>query len=390
MGKRVSLIIFLNIFYISFGAANEEVLISGSMAEKIVDAEIEFPEIEYPDIEIPGIEDIPLSIEQPSCKEKQKSQNKFTYRNEPKKSQGIVWEKNYEDAVKEAREKKLPLFLFFSGTDWCPWCVKLEKNILEKPEFYQGIIDKYIFCLIDFPMKKSVDDQKLAFNKTLMKDYEVIGFPTIVIADVDKGLITQVGYLAISPEEYRDYIIEVTKTFYASDDALENPTSLSDIQWEKLSMNAKQLGSPYFQKKLEEKGIKSCPSPFFLLEKYEKTITEKGINSQEAKEIKGRIKELDPNNVYKSHLKIANLEFLYLSNLHKIPTSKVVAPLVEYISQFGDKTPELWKVHFLIAHFLFSKNEKKQALIHAKISFKLAPEKIRKQLAETIGSFRDK
>lgn len=365
----------------------------------IKQSEIDQPEIDQPDEKPPAVKTPKIKtpeihmppIEQPNIKEEEaKAKKKYSYRLEPGAGKGIHWYTNYEESIKRAKEKNLPLFLLFSGTDWCPWCKKLEKNILEKPEFYEGITDKYVFCLIEFPMKKSVDPDKLAYNKSLMQEYEVIGFPTIAIVDVDKGLITQVGYLAISPEEYREYILEVTDTFYSSDDALKDPTSLSDIQWERLSMNAKQLGSPYFQKKLEEKGIKSCPSPYFLLEKYEKTIVAKGVDSKEAKILKERIKEIDPNNIYKSHLKIAHLEFLYLSKQTKIPSRKVVAPLVDYIAKCGDKTPELWKVHFLIAHFLFSKNEKKDALIHAKLSFKLAPEKIRKELAETIGSFRDK
>jgi len=111
------------------------------------------------------------------------------------------------------------------------------------------------------------------------------------------------------------------------------------------------------------------------------------VESKEAKNLKERIKEIDPNNIYKSHLKIAHLEFLHLSKQGRISSIKVVAPLVEYIAKFGDKTPELWKVHFLIAHFLFSKNEKKAALVHAKLSFNLALEEIRKELAESICSF---
>lgn len=310
--------------------------------------------------------------------------------NKPQSQDPIEWYHDYDKTFAVAKKKDLPLFLFFSGTDWCPWCKKLEKNVLSNPEFYQGLTDQYVFCMVDFPMKNSIDEQQLKRNKALMQEYEVIGFPTIAIVDVEKGLIAKIGYLTISPLEYREYVLEVTETFYSSDNALDDPKNLSEGDWERLSMNAKRLGSPYFQKKLEEKGIKSCPSPFFLVEKYEKLLKEKGIDSKEAIVLKERIKQADPNNIYKSHYKLALLEFHTLGKIKKVSPDKAIQPLLEYISKFGNKTPDLWKVHFMIAHFLFSKNEVKEALIHAKLSFKLAPEKIRKELAETIGSFREK
>lgn len=374
----------------------------------IKEPEIEEPVIKEPDIHMPKIQnsgygspskEIPQSRDSDgsSSETPNKSwKNLFRWKKTPPEKEvvsapeNIEWYHDYDKAVGIAKEKKLPLFLFFSGTDWCPWCKKLEKNVLSKSEFYKGLTDKYVFCLVDFPMKDTIDPQQLKRNKALMQEYEVIGFPTIAIVDVDKGLITKIGYLSISPTEYREYVLEVTETFYSSDVALEDPSHLSEGDWERLSMNAKRLGSPYFQEKLQEKGIKSCPSPFFLIEKYERVLTEKGPESKEALILKERIKKVDPTNVYKSHYKLAILEFHVLTRTENLSPLKAISPLVEYISKFGNKTPDLWKLHFMIAHFLFSKNEVKTALLHAKLSFKLAPEKIRKELAETIGSYREK
>src|SRR6478752_6234951 len=46
-----------------------------------------------------------------------------------------AWTTDYPAAVKVAQERKLPLFLQFTGSDWCGWCQKMEKECLSKPEF---------------------------------------------------------------------------------------------------------------------------------------------------------------------------------------------------------------------------------------------------------------
>lgn len=305
-------------------------------------------------------------------------------------AEGPFWYSDYEAAEKVAVEKNMPLFLFFSGSDWCPWCRKLEKRILEKPAFYKELEGKVVFVLVDFPMKSTLVECVMEQNQNLMKKYNVEGFPTIVLVDPEKGVITKMGYLPLGPKEYAECINEMIEDFYSLDRELQSPDSLSIGQWERLASRAKILGSPYYNEKLQNAGIKSCPSPLFLIERYEVVLKEQGLESKEASKLKSKIEQLDPQDVYRSHYKMALLEFYSLTELEGKKATSVVFPLVTYIQNFGQKNPHLWRIHLMIAHYLFSKNEVKDALYHAKMSFKLAPEKIRKELADTIASFKEK
>ena len=49
------------------------------------------------------------------------------------------WGKSLKSAQKQAEETGLPIVLLFTGTSWCGFCVKLEKEILSKKDFKQGM-----------------------------------------------------------------------------------------------------------------------------------------------------------------------------------------------------------------------------------------------------------
>ena len=49
------------------------------------------------------------------------------------------WGKSLKSAQKQAEETGLPIVLLFTGTSWCGFCIKLEKEILSKKDFKQGM-----------------------------------------------------------------------------------------------------------------------------------------------------------------------------------------------------------------------------------------------------------
>ena len=50
-------------------------------------------------------------------------------------AQELVWETNVTKAMAISNETKKPLLLFFTGSDWCGWCIRLQKEVLKTPEF---------------------------------------------------------------------------------------------------------------------------------------------------------------------------------------------------------------------------------------------------------------
>ena len=65
------------------------------------------------------------------------------------------WSENYLQARKAAAAKKIPMLILFSGSDWCPPCMRLDKNILDTKEFasYAGK-GKFVLFKADFPRTK--------------------------------------------------------------------------------------------------------------------------------------------------------------------------------------------------------------------------------------------
>ena len=47
----------------------------------------------------------------------------------------FVWHTDMNKAVALSNKIKKPMLLFFTGSDWCGWCVRLQKEVLKTPEF---------------------------------------------------------------------------------------------------------------------------------------------------------------------------------------------------------------------------------------------------------------
>ena len=95
------------------------------------------------------------------------------------------WTENYEGAVKLATEKNLPLFLDFTGSDWCGWCMLMDRQVFEKEEWKKWAADNLVCVKLDFPTRVRQSDALKAQNKKLMDRFDVRGFPTFVLLSPD-------------------------------------------------------------------------------------------------------------------------------------------------------------------------------------------------------------
>ena len=99
-----------------------------------------------------------------------------------------------EAKVKAAKENKL-LFLDFTGSDWCGWCMKLDKEVFTKPEFAEYAKKNLVLVQVDFPHKELPADLKAA-NAALGKKYDVTGYPTLIVMKPDGKVVwKQEGYM---------------------------------------------------------------------------------------------------------------------------------------------------------------------------------------------------
>jgi len=120
---------------------------------------------------------------------------------------GVEWQTDYQEAVAQAEKQSKSVVLFFTGSDWCVWCKKLEKESLATSNFSDATIDKFVFLMVDFPRKKKISTKLSQQNENLKKYYNVTAFPTVVIINPSGEKIGTTGYQKGGGEQYAEHLI---------------------------------------------------------------------------------------------------------------------------------------------------------------------------------------
>jgi thioredoxin-related protein len=90
------------------------------------------------------------------------------------------WTTNYQQALTEAKDSHRTILALFTGSDWCPWCKKLDNEVLSKDEFKQWAKSKFVLLYLDYPRTKILSAQLQKQNKELEAKYAVHGYPDVV------------------------------------------------------------------------------------------------------------------------------------------------------------------------------------------------------------------
>lgn len=93
----------------------------------------------------------------------------------------VEWMTDLDAAKAKAAAENKAVLVDFTGSDWCGWCVRLRKVVLDTPEFEAYAKDKFVFMEVDLPQNPKFDPALRARNEELAKQYGVNGFPTIMV-----------------------------------------------------------------------------------------------------------------------------------------------------------------------------------------------------------------
>lgn len=125
------------------------------------------------------------------------------------KTEKIVWHTNVKEAMKIAQKEDKPLFLFFTGSDWCGWCMRLQKEVFKTPEFENWAKEKVVLVELDFPRRTAQAEDIKMQNYQLQQSFAVQGYPTVWFAKAEEkeGKINfqqlgSTGYLAGGPSTW--------------------------------------------------------------------------------------------------------------------------------------------------------------------------------------------
>ncbi len=105
-----------------------------------------------------------------------------------------AWYIHLDDAVAAAQRSGRKIYALHTGSDWCPPCKNLEKNILSKSSFKKFARENLILLFVDAPRRKPIPDDQKAYNRQLAGKLKFgNGVPSILLLDSDGNTLGRIG-----------------------------------------------------------------------------------------------------------------------------------------------------------------------------------------------------
>jgi len=134
-------------------------------------------------------------------------------------AQELKWETDINKAIKISNKTKKPMLLFFTGSDWCGWCIRLQNEVLKTPEFATWAKKNVVLVELDFPRKTPQPDAIKTQNNAMQQTFGVQGYPTVwfATAKIKAGKpsftgIGNTGYVAGGQKAWLDVADGILKT----------------------------------------------------------------------------------------------------------------------------------------------------------------------------------
>ncbi len=124
-------------------------------------------------------------------------------------AQELKWYTDVNEAIAVSNKNKKPMLLFFTGSDWCGWCIRLQSEVLKTAEFNKWAKDNVVLVELDFPRRTAQTPELKAQNNQLQQVFGIQGFPTVYFTNAEskdgkvnfQGLGTT-GYVAGGPSAW--------------------------------------------------------------------------------------------------------------------------------------------------------------------------------------------
>lgn len=96
-----------------------------------------------------------------------------------------VWETDWSKALEKAGKSGQPVLVDFTGSDWCPGCIYLRKNIFDTDAFAKYAEDNnFMLVELDFPRTEGkMPPEQLKFHEELMRRYGISVFPSVLLME---------------------------------------------------------------------------------------------------------------------------------------------------------------------------------------------------------------
>lgn len=122
-----------------------------------------------------------------------------------------AWTTDYAKALAQAKTENKQVLLDFTGSDWCPWCQKLDKEVFAQPKFQDYAKKNLILVEVDFPQAKPQSDDLKKQNNGLQDKYSIQGYPTVIVLNPDGKKIGELGYAPGGPDAFLASLAKLSK-----------------------------------------------------------------------------------------------------------------------------------------------------------------------------------
>lgn len=114
-----------------------------------------------------------------------------------------TWLTDLPKAEVQAKAENKIVLMDFTGLDWCGWCIKFKKEVLDTTEFQAYAAKNVVLVELDYPHTKPQSDDVKKANAALKAQYDVHGFPTLIVLNQNgKEIGRQVGYSKGGPKAF--------------------------------------------------------------------------------------------------------------------------------------------------------------------------------------------
>jgi thioredoxin-related protein len=121
------------------------------------------------------------------------------------------WSEDYAQSLTQGKAQKKLVLLDFTGSDWCVWCMKLDKEVFSTPEFKNYAKDHLVLMEVDFPQQKSQESKIKAQNEKLQAKFNIEGYPTVIVLNSDGKPVGKLGYMEGGPKAFIAALEELKK-----------------------------------------------------------------------------------------------------------------------------------------------------------------------------------
>ena len=124
----------------------------------------------------------------------------------------LNWLTDVSKAEAQAKTENKLVLLDFTGSDWCGWCMKLDKDTFSKTAFADYAQKNLVMVQLDYPDKKPQSDELKKANAALKDKYSIEGLSLIHISVGTHGFLDGIRHHEVMPLVDIPLVPGVTRT----------------------------------------------------------------------------------------------------------------------------------------------------------------------------------